>query len=171
MRLLDRGEICIARRIEEAVDHALAAVGRQVDRQALLAERILDPREQLLQVDVLGVDLVDDDQAAQSALLRPAHHARTDHLDAVLRVDHHAHGLHRIECTDRLADEIGEARRVEQMHVRLLVLEVQHRGVQRMQEILLERIVIGDGGAALDAAHGGDGTGAMQQRFGKCGLA
>ena len=64
MRLLDRREVGLAVGIEEAVDHALATSGRQVDRQALLAEERLDRREQARQIDVLRVDLVDDDETA-----------------------------------------------------------------------------------------------------------
>ena len=71
VRGVHRREIRIARRVEEAVDDALAAVRRQVDRQALLAERGLDRREHGRQVDVVGVDLVDDDEAAKLALRRP----------------------------------------------------------------------------------------------------
>ena len=76
VRVGDRREIGFARGIEEAVDDALAAVGGQVDRQAFLAERRLDRAQNARQVDVLGVDLVDDDQPAQLALGRPFHHPR-----------------------------------------------------------------------------------------------
>ena len=102
VRLLDRREIGLAVGREEAVDDALAAARRQVDRQALLAERRLDLRQQRRQVDVLGVDLVDDDEAAEPALGGPVHHPRRDHLDAGLRVDDDRHRLDRVERADRL---------------------------------------------------------------------
>ncbi len=44
----------------------------QVDRQHFLAEHRAQVVEQLRQVDVVGVDLVDDQQAAQLALRRPS---------------------------------------------------------------------------------------------------
>jgi hypothetical protein len=46
VRRLHRREIGVAVGIEEAVHDILAAVRRQVDRQALLAEDLLDAREQ-----------------------------------------------------------------------------------------------------------------------------
>ena len=69
--------------------------------------------EHLRQVDVLGVDLVDDDEAAELALRRPVHHPRRDHLDAGLRVDDDGRGLDRVERADRLADEVGKPGRVD----------------------------------------------------------
>jgi hypothetical protein len=88
VRRLHRREIGIAIGIEEAVDDILAPMGGKVDRQALLAEHFLYPREKRLEVDVLRVDLVDQDHAVQVALARRAHHARRVELDAVLGVDH-----------------------------------------------------------------------------------
>ena len=95
---LDRREVRFPFRVEEAIDDALAAARRQVDRQAFLSVGCLDRAEQGGKVDVLGVDLVDDDEAAQAALAGPLHHPRGDHLDAGLRVDHHGHRFHRVEC-------------------------------------------------------------------------
>ena len=97
----------------------LAAVGRQVDRQAFLAEGRLELREQPRQVHVLGVDLVDDDHAAEIALPRPLHHAARDHLDAVLGVHHDGRGLHRGQRADRAADEVGQPGRVDEVDARI----------------------------------------------------
>ena len=49
-------------RVQQALDDRLAVAGRQVDRQALGAERLLDLRDQRLQVHLGHVDLVDDDR-------------------------------------------------------------------------------------------------------------
>ena len=46
-------------RLEEAVDDRCAAVGRQVERQAVAAERLADLREHLLGAGLARVDLVD----------------------------------------------------------------------------------------------------------------
>ena len=108
-------EIGLARGREEAVRHLRAVARRQVERQALLAEGLLDALEQILQIDVVGVDLVDDDQAAEAALRRPVHEAPGHHLDAVLRVDDDRRGLDGGERRQRLAEEIRVARRVEQV--------------------------------------------------------
>ena len=167
VRRRHRREIALARRIEEAVDHPLAAVGRQVDRQALLAERLLDLREHVGEIDVLGVDAVHDDQPAQAPLARPLHHPRRDHLHARARVDDHRGRLDRVERADRLADEIGKARRVDQVDARPLRLEVEQRRAQRVLVLLLQRVEVADRRAALDAAARRHRAGLDQQRFGQ----
>ena len=171
MRLSDGREVGLPVGVEEAVDDAAAAAGRQVDRQALLAERRLDRRQETRQVDILHVDLVDDDEAAEPALRRPIHHPRRDHLDARLRAHHHRRRLHGVERTDRLPDEIGEAGRVDQVDARVLRVEVQNRRAQRVLPRLLQRIEIADRRAALDRAGLLDGAGREQQRLGERGLA
>ena len=118
VRLRHRREVdLVARvaRVEEAVDDALAAVGGQVQRQALLAERGLDLRHQGREVDVLRVDLVDDDHAAALALRRVAHHPLGHHLDAGRCADHHRGRLDGLQRGQRLAEEVGRARRVDQV--------------------------------------------------------
>ena len=162
-----RREIAFTRGVEEAVDDTLAAVGGQVDRQALLAERLLDLRERAGKIDILGVDAVDDDQPAQAAFAGPLHHARRDHLDAGTRVDDDRRRLDRVERADRLADEIGEAGSVDQMNARALRFEVQKRRAQRMLVGLLERVEIADRRAALDAAACRDRAGLREQRLGQ----
>ena len=123
-------EIGFAIGIEEAVDDLLSAPGGQVDRQALLAERRLDCSQHLRQVDIFGVDLVDDDEAAQLALGRPIHHSRRDHLESRLRAYDNRRRLHGVERADRLPDEIGEARRVDQVDPRVLGIDVHDRRAQ-----------------------------------------
>ena len=165
MRGFHRREIRVAGGIEEAVDDALATVGRQIDRQAFLAERGLDPGQHCGQVDVLGVDLVDDDEAAQPALGRPLHHPRRDHLDAGLRVDHDRRRLDGVERADRLPDEIGEPGRVDDVNARAVGLAMQQRRAQRVLVLLFQRIEIADRRASLDAARRRQRAGLDQQRL------
>ena len=54
--------------------------------------------------------------------------------------------------------------------VRPLRLEARDRHLQRMPGRLLERLVIADGSAALDAAGGRDCAGPHEQRLGERGL-
>jgi hypothetical protein len=68
-------EIGIAAVVFQHLDHILAAVCRQVEQQAFLAEALADLAHQGGQVEVVGVDLVDHDHARQAARLRRAHHA------------------------------------------------------------------------------------------------
>jgi hypothetical protein len=174
VRLLDRGKIRLAGRREEAVGDPGCASRREVQRQALLAERRLDLVEQPGKVDILGVDLVDDDQAVEPALARPLHEAAGHHLDAVLRVDHDRRGLDRSERGQRVAEKVRVARRVEQVdavpRVRALRLEGRDRHLQRMADRFFQRLVVADGSAALDAARRRDRPRAHEQRLGERGL-
>ena len=165
VRFLDGGEIRLARRIEEAVDDALSAVRRQVDRQAFLAEGSLDLGDQLRQIDVFRIDLVHDDDAAEAALSRPLHHALRDHLDAVLRADHDRRGFDGGQRPDRPPDEIGQPGRVDEVNAGFAGGQVHARRVQGMLIGLFQRVEIADGAASFDAARGCDRAGAMQQRF------
>ncbi len=171
VRIGDRRKIRFAGRIEKTIDDALAVAGRKVDRQALLAECRADRGEDRRQVDVLGIDLVDDQQAAKSARRRPLHHSRRDHFDARRRVDDDRRGLDSIEGADRLADEVGKSGRVDDVHARVLRLEVKHRGPQRVLPAPFERLEVTDGRAALDAADRLDRSRLVQQRFDQRGLA
>ena len=135
VRLFDRGEIGLAGGREEAIRHLGRAGGRQVERQAFLAEGLLDFLQQRRQVHVVGVDAVDDHQAVEAALRRPLHEAPGHHLDAVLGVDHDGRGLDRGERRQRMAEEVRVARRVEQVDTVLRVpLEARDRELERMLE-------------------------------------
>ncbi len=171
MRAAHRREVGFAVGIEEAVDDPLAAAGGQIDRQALFAEKRLDRREQTGQIGILGVDLVDDDKAAQTAFGRPVHHSRGNHLDAGLRADDHRRGLHGIERADRLTEKIGKSGRIDQVDTRVLRIEMHDRCAQRMLPRFFERVEIAHCRATLDGTRFLDRTGREQQRFGQRGLA
>jgi hypothetical protein len=102
----DRREIRVARGVEEAVDDLLSATSRQIDRQAFAAECGLDRLQRALEVDVVGIDLVDDHQPAQPTLRGPVHHPRRDHFDPRCRAHDDRGGLDGIEGANRLADEV-----------------------------------------------------------------
>jgi hypothetical protein len=167
VRLLDRGEIRLAGRREEAVRDLARLLRRQVERQAFLAEGLLDLLQQPGQVRVLGVDLVDDHHAVEAALGRPLHEAAGHHLDAVLRADHDRRGLDRGQRRQRVAEEIRVAGRVEQVNAVLLRFEARDRELERVLEGFLERGVVADGAAALHAAGRRNRAGAREQRFGQ----
>ena len=141
VRFVDRGEVRLALGREEAIGDLAAVARRQVERQAFLAEGLLDALEQVLAIDVLGVDLVDHDEAVEAALLRPLHEAPGHHLDAVLRIDHDRHGLHRGERGQRVAEEIRVTGRVEQVDAHLLAVRLHGEGgdgeLERVLQLLL----------------------------------
>ncbi len=127
VHLAHRQEVGLARVVREAVDDARAAVGRQVDRQTRASERVLNRRHEAGQVDVLGVDAIDDDHPAQAAFGGPVHHPARHQFDAVLRVDDDRNGFHRVERANALPDEIGMPGRVDQVNARAAVVEVDDR--------------------------------------------
>ncbi len=159
------------RHVVEAIHYLGAALGRQVDRQAFLAERGLYLRDQRFQVDALRVDLVDDDDAVALALRGPAHHAHRHGLDAGGGADHHRRRFHRFQCRQRLAEEVGCAGRVDQVGMHASVPEVHQRSVERTLRLFLEGVMVADGGAALHAARRADGAGLPEQRLHQAGLA
>ncbi len=165
VRLRDRREIGISRRVEEAVDDPRAVARRQVDRQTFLAERCLQRFEHAFGIDVVGVDLVDDDQTAEPSLAGPFHHPLRDHLDAGLCVDDDARRFDSIERTDRLAHEVRKPRRVDQVDARPLGVQVRYRRAQRVFPCLLERVEVAHGRAALDAARGANRACLCEQRL------
>ena len=119
VRRVDAAEVAVALAVVEAIDDARAARIGQVERQALLAEGILDLRQHAGQVDSGRVDPVDDDHSVALARRRVLHHADRHRLDADLCVDHHRCGLHRLERRQALAEEIGRSRGVDEVHSRL----------------------------------------------------
>ncbi len=164
-------EIGVAGSVLQHFDHVGGTVGGQVEDHALFAEALADVGHQRRQIEVLGVDLVDDDHAAELPLGGVAHHALGHQLDAGLGIDHHQGGIHARQGGNGLAGEIGVARGVGQVDVGVLVAEIDQGGGQGVAGLLLQGIGIADGAALLDTALGSDGAGGVQQRFGQAGLA
>ena len=171
MRRVDAAEIAVAFAVVEAVDDARAACVGQVERQALLAERVLDLRQHAGQVDAGHVDPVDDDHAVALARRGVLHHAHRHRLDADRRVDDDRRGLHRLERGQALAEEVGRARRVDEVDARLAVRQVQHGRVERVLHSPLERVEVADRRAALERSRRDDRARGDEQRLGEAGLA
>ena len=157
VRVGDRREIGVAGRIEEAVDDTLAAVGRQVDRQAFLAERCLDRARAAPGRSTFS---------ASMRLMTTRRHRRRFAAHSIMRdviicdaggrVDDDRRGLDRVERADRLADEVGEARACRSCgRACPAVSRCRQRRAQRVLVGLLERIEVADRAAALDAADAG----------------
>ena len=172
VRRLDGREIRrLAARLVEAVDDRLAAVGRQVERQAGLAEGLADVGQHLLGARLAAVDLVDDDQPAQAARLREFHHALGHRLDAVHRAHHDHRGLDRLEGAEAAAEEVGIPRGVDDVDPPPLGLEAADRRVERVEQVFLLGIEVADRRAAGQRPLGPDGPGLREQGFGQQRLA
>ncbi|MCY1292398.1 hypothetical protein D9M70_416230 [compost metagenome] len=171
VRLGHRGEVGLAVGVEEAVDHPVGAIGRQVERQHLLAEGLAQVGEQGRQVDPFGVDLVHHEDAAQPAFAGQGHHPPGDQLDAALRIDHHQRGFHRGQGGDGLADEVGVAGGVDQVDLGAGMTAMCQRRAQGVSVVALQRVEVADRVATLQGAQAGDRAAAVQQGLDQAGLA
>ena len=166
MRRLDRGEIRRAAvGLKEAVHHAVAAAGGQIQRQAFAATRFAQLLQHVGAVGVAAVDLVDDDEPAQLALARKLHEALRERVDAVDGTDDDGDRLHRLEHRQRLAEEIRVARRVDEVDVDAVAVEAADRGVEGVLQAPLLRVEIRHRGAARQAAASTDRARLQQQRL------
>ena len=172
MGLLDAGEVGRgAAGLKETVHDPLAAVGGQVDGQALGAEGVADLRGEASEVNPLGVDLVDDDDPAQLALLGRGHHALSHALDAGLGADDHSGRLHRWQDGQAAADEVGKAGGVEQIDVLAVGVEAGDADVQGVFVLLLQGVEVTNGRPAGHAARRGDHARGGEQGLHQGGLA
>ena len=103
--------------VAEAVDHALAAVGGQIQRQAFGPEGLAQFVEHTRAVGVGVVDLVDDQHAAQIARLGVLHHPAGAVFDAAVGIHDDRDGFHRRQRGQRRAAEIGITGSVDEVDV------------------------------------------------------
>ena len=107
--------------IEDGDDAAerWADVERGVEQDAGLAERIANGFQEIVEMDVLVVELIDDDHTGEVAFAGLVEQAARVDLDAGVSGDDDDRGIDRVEPADRLADEVGFARGVDQVHILL----------------------------------------------------
>ena len=137
-------------RAGHAAEIAALAQGN-IQKLAGLAEHLLDVLHQRGEVDVVGVHLVDGDEAAQAGLARLVEDPAGGHADAALGVDlddHRVDGVHR---ADRLPDEVRVAGGVDGIEPLAVVVEVHDVGLDRVVVDLLFLVEIADARALVDA--------------------
>src|SRR5262249_50342657 len=98
-------------------------------------------------------------------------HAPRVDLHAVDRRHDDDDRLDGAEGAEGASDEIGVAGGVEEADVLALVVEVEHAGVDGEAALVFFLVVVGDGGAVIDAAVPVDRLGREQEGVGKRGLA
>jgi hypothetical protein len=108
----------------EDVNDFLAAIGGQIDGQALGAEVGPELLDQALEVGIRGLDLVDDDHARNVALGRDGHEAPCARFDAADRVDHDGDGFAGGHGRDGVADEVAQSGRVDHVDETAMKVEV-----------------------------------------------
>jgi hypothetical protein len=166
----DRTQVGIACGRAEAVHYPATAVGRQVQRQHLVAEGFAQLPHHPPAVGLLMVDLVDRDDPAQAAFPGPFHQSQGAVGHAGVGVDHDQRGLHRGQRRQRRAAEFRVAGGVDQVQViaavgRGRVVDAGDGDVHRVAAGLLHRVEVGHRGAAFDRACRGQGAAGMQQGF------
>ncbi len=143
----------------ERADDALQIVplaDRHVEQRALRAEHFFDRIDEVREVDVVGIELGDAQDAAQARVARFLPHAARVHLDAGVGVDRDDRRFDRPQCADRLADEIRVAGRVDHVESLAGVIEVDDRGFDRVLVMLFLFVEVADAGAVIDAGLAGD---------------
>ena len=133
-----------------------AAAQRNVQKLAALAEHLLDVLHKRGEVDVVGVHLVDGDEAAQAGLARLVEHAAGGHADAGLGVDLDDHRVDGVHGADRLSDEVGVAGGVDRIEPLAVVVEVHDVGLDGVVVDLFFLVEVADARAIVDARRTGD---------------
>ena len=155
---VEQGAGGVGRRIERA-GHAVEirpVPQRHVQRHTGRAEQFLDPLEQPGEVDVVGVHAVDDDHPAQAGLARLGEDPAGVDLDPRLGIDDDHRGIDAPQGPNRLADEVGIARRVDGVEPFAGMVEVGHLGLDRVAVRLLFLVEVADARAVVHAGRAGD---------------
>ena len=116
------------------------------------------------------VDLVDEDQGRDVEPLEGAEQQRRLGLDALDRGDDQDRAVEHAEDALDLRDEVGVARRVDEVDREVADQERGDRGPDRDAAFALEVERVGLGGAGVDAADVIDGAGGEEESLGEGGL-
>ena len=116
------------------------------------------------------VDLVDEDQGRDAEALERPEQQRRLRLDALDRRDHEDGAVEHAEDAFDLGDEVGVARRVDQVDREVADQERGDRGPDRDAALALELERVGLGGAGVDAADVIDGACGVEEPFAEGGL-
>src|SRR5919109_1989194 len=178
-RDLDRPALAVALgahvglRVQEVDDplQLVLAADRQVDGDAVLGELALELFEGAREVGALAVEHVHDDDAGEPELLGPAPHPAGLHLDAHDAADDDERALHDPQRRDRVALEARVARRVDEIHLQAVALEVAERGGERHLPTLLVLVPIRHRRSGLDRAEPVRRPGLEEHRLDERGLA
>ena len=128
------------------------------------------PSRRAEEIGALAVEHVDEDHARVTARVGALPEARGADLHAHHRGDDDERSLHDPQSRDRVALEPGIARRVDQVDLASLPLEVGQRGLERHLAALLVGIPVGRG-ARLDRPEPVDRPGLEEHRLDQRGLA
>jgi hypothetical protein len=98
-------------------------------------------------------------------------HAPRAQLDAGGGIDDDRGGLRRGQHAARTAEEVGVPRGVDEVHMAATQVEVAHRGLERVTELLFQRVEVADRGPTGELPHRARRPGPVQERLGEQRLA
>ena len=137
----------------------MAGAQRNIQRNASFAPQILNIADELGEIDVLRIHLADDNHSPQPRLAGLLKYSARVHFDAGMGVDDNRRRFHRPHRAQRLADEIGIARRIDQIEMLAGVVEMHQGGFDRILVVLFLFVEIAHAGAIVDVCRPGNGAG------------
>ena len=117
-----------------------------------------------------AIDLVDEDQRRDAQALQRTHQDARLRLHALDRRDDQDRAVEDAEHALDLGDEVGVARRIDQVDVNVIERERRHGGADRDPARPFERERIGLRRAGIDAADVADDTGLVEKPLGEACL-
>ena len=149
---------------------ARAGIDRQSERENAVAEVLADLGQRLVEIRLFLVKRIDDQDFRNAVPGRAFPHRVRANTDAVVGMHHNQGQVADPQRTQRLADEIGVARAIQDVQLLALPLRVHERGGHRNLPILFAFAVVRHGGAGGDAAHAVDHARAGQHGLAEQGL-
>ena len=176
MNVFNGHDVAVAVLAIEAVDDVRAVARRKVDRQNARAPRFTQFLQTLLKIGIRQVELIDDDHAAEPALLGSLHHPAREKFRTARRVNHGADGFHGVERREVLAEIVGVARGIEDVNadrrkVRHGRVHVSNREADGMSNLFFECVVVAHRVAAFNAAELRNHAGAVEHGLDQRGFA
>ncbi len=145
--------------------------GGQIERQHLVAERVLRGGQRVLVVRAGVVEFRDENGAwhADLAALQPQRLGRL--VDLLVGRDDEQRAVGGSQPRTEFADEIGVARRIDQIDLHAVVYQRRQRETDRALLRDLRLVAIADGRSVDDRPGSVQHAGSDQQRLDECGLA
>ena len=137
---------------------------RNLNRNHRAAEDAAQRVERPAQAGALAVEAVEHDDPRRLHFGGHAPHFLGRHLHARDRIDDDERGVRDAQRRPRVAEEIGHAGRVDEVDLGAIPLDVGEAGGEGVLAGDLFFVVVGDGGAFVDAAEAVDSAGIEQQR-------
>ena len=163
------GDRRVVQQLDDSRELRLFADG-ELQRRDARAEQLLQLVERALERRTFAIELVDEERAADAALLRELPRDFGLHLDAFDGRHDEQREVGGMERSGDIADEVRVAGRVE--HVDLVAVRFERRERKRHRDAapLLLGVEVADGGAVFDPAEAVRGARTEEERLGQRGL-